>query len=103
MISAEWKEGDRAYVPFWVLLDVLDASYPHPFIEVTIDAVKQCDLNSPSGLVKSITCDIQIKPGLTADNVPVNYLIKLADLGIWADRIASWFKNFPNQISSQHT
>lgn len=88
------KVGDRAYVPFWVVLEFLDVTPPDPFVSGKIVGLGLRHLNSPSGPIQLTACDFEIKPGLVAPGLPADYLIGPAELKDWAHKIATWFMSY---------
>lgn len=86
--------GQLAYVPFWVLLEFLDATPPDPFVCGTILSINLRRVNSPTGQQQFMACDFEIKPDLVAPGIPIDYLIAQEDLNAWAEKIADWFKNY---------
>lgn len=88
--------GSTYYIPFWVLLEFLDATPPDPFIKVQIVNLHDMSAMANDVPMKVKCCDIIIdgKSGLIANNIPTEYLIEPAELPNWAERIANWFKEF---------
>ena len=88
--------GAKFYVPFWVLLEFLDATPPNPFIEVVIISIDTKYGTNPDGPVRVLCCDLMCngKRQLVANNIPAEYLIAPDNLREWADKIADWFSDF---------
>lgn len=96
MTSTKMVIGAKFYVPFWVLLEFLDATPPNPFIEVEILSVDTKYGTSPDGPVEVPCCDLMCdgKRQLVANNIPAEYLIAPDNLREWADKIAEWFRDY---------
>ncbi len=94
--------GDDVYVPFWVLLEFLDTTPPDPFVKGKVVSVGIRRMNSPTGQIQFMACDFEIKPDLIAPGIPTEYLIPEAELRAWADKIADWFRSYPDKQSSTH-
>lgn len=86
--------GQTVYVPFWSLLEFLDSTPPDPFVKCRVTALYERNLNSPAGQVVVSCCNLEIKPGLTADGMPVEYLVPEAELPNWMQKIADWFLSY---------
>ncbi len=87
-----------AYVPFWIVQDFLDCAPPEPFVAVRVLAEGERHLIGPGGKTLMKVCDIELKPGLVATGIPLEYLIAPAELGDWARKIADWFLEHPAKI-----
>ena len=88
--------GDEFYVPFWIVLPFLDVAPPDPFIKMIIIEKKWNIAVSSEGPVETLCCDLKCsKQHIIANDIPASYLIKLSDIGEWANKIADWFRNFP--------
>lgn len=92
--TPQFTVGQTVYVPFWSLLEFLDNTPPDPFIKCRVTALYERSLGSPGGTVTTSCCNLEIKPGLTADGLPVEYLIQEADLPSWMRKIADWFLSY---------
>ncbi len=97
------KPGDLAYVPFWVVLEFLDSTPSDPFVAGKILSLNLRHTKSPDGPTKFLACDFEIKPDLVAPGLPVDYLITLDSLREWADKIADWFKTYPDRVAKANT
>jgi hypothetical protein len=98
MTSPKLAIGDVVFVPFWVIIEYLDASPPAPFIKCEIVAMYIRTMQSPTGAVSTEVCDLKIKEGLVAFTLPLDYLIQSKDLDSWADKISNWFKEYPKTL-----
>src|ERR1700735_125257 len=92
--SPELQLNQEVYVPFWVLLEFIDAAPPDPFVKCRIINIGQRCLNSPTGQVQILMCDLEIKPGLVAPSLPVSHVIAKENLADWAIKIGDWFKEY---------
>lgn len=94
--SVDLVIGAKFYVPFWVLLEFLDASPPNPFISVEVLSIEPKTASGPEGPVEVLCCDLKCdgKKQLIAHNIPAEYLIAPANLREWATKIANWFSEF---------
>jgi len=102
MTSINFSVGETVYVPFWSLLDFLDATPPEPFVKCKILNLVTQRQNSPNGPVEYMAADLDLgKPDLFANGVPIEYLIKAGQLQAWADKIADWFRGYPATQVSQ--
>jgi len=90
--------GTEVFVPFWVVLDCLDATPPEPFVRCTVLNSGRRRLASPSGPVTLDVCDLELKPGLVAAGIPAEYLVQRTDLDKWAKCIAAWFAAYPGKV-----
>ena len=99
MTSPKLAISDVVFVPFWVIIDYLDASPPAPFIKCEIVAMYIKTMQSPTGAVSTEVCDLKIKEGLIAFTLPSDYLIQSKDLDAWAEKISNWFKTYPQTIT----
>lgn len=97
-LDEEIKKGDEFYIPFWIILQFLDAAPPDPFIKVTIAEKKWNNGVSPDGPVEVLCCDLRCPRNIFANDIPAHYLIKPNNLQEWANRIADWFRDFPKGI-----
>lgn len=88
--------GTKYYIPFWVLLEYLDAAPPNPFIEVEVISLDTKYGSNPDGPVEVPCCDLRCdgKRQLIAHGIPTEYLIEQTDLKEWANKIADWFRSF---------
>lgn len=90
-----FKVGDECYVPFWILLDFVDATPPDPFIKCMIISLYEGTAHSPSGDITATFCDLNLgKDDLIASAMPVDYLIAQQDLKQWAENISKWFADY---------
>lgn len=100
MISLKWQIGQEAFVPFWIIIDHVDVSITDSFVKVKVLSESLRHMNSPTGTIQLPACDIEIRPGLVANSIPSDYLISLDQLPMWAEKIAEWFKSYPNRQNS---
>jgi len=97
MILTDITPGTTVYVPFWIVLEYLDVSPPEPFIKSTVITIGRKILQSPTGPIDGIVCDLGLgKDGLVAYSIPLDYVIRKEELQSWAERIAKWFADFPS-------
>ncbi len=85
------KPGDTAFVPFWVVLEFIDATPPDPFVSGKILNIGTRHTKTPEGPYQFLACDFEIKPDLIAPGLPLDYIIQESDLKDWARKIADWF------------
>lgn len=91
----DFTVGEEVFVPFWIMLDFLDASPPEPFIKCKILRIWTGNFQDANGPVARTACDLDLnKPDLIATGIPIAYLIKQDDLEEWVSKIADWFKNY---------
>lgn len=91
--------GDELYVPFWIILQFLDAAPPDPFIRGTVVDKKWNTGVSQDGPVEVLCCDLKCPKSVFASDIPASYLIKPDCLPEWAERIGNWFRDFPSTIT----
>ena len=97
MTSTNITPGIIVYVPFWIVQEYLDTSPPDPFVKGTVITIGRKILQSPSGPVDGMICDLDLgKDGLVAYSIPLDYVICKEELQTWAERIAKWFSDFPS-------
>ena len=91
----EFKVGDEAFLPFWIVLEFLDATPPAPFIRCRVLGIGTRELIGLGGKYSFEACDLNLgKPDLIAPGVPATYLIHRDDLREWANRIGNWFIDY---------
>lgn len=90
--------GSTYYLPFWILLEFLDATPPDPFVSVRIVNMYQMSSMNDGQKTTIECCDLIInnKSDLTANNIPIQFLIHQEDLQSWAEKISNWFLNYKN-------
>lgn len=88
--------GSVYYIPFWIVLEFLDAAPPDPFVKAEVINIHDMSALNDDTPIRVKCCDIIIggKSGLIANNIPTEYLIKPIELPEWAERIANWFREF---------
>lgn len=96
-MSNEISIGSVYYIPFWILLEFLDATPPDPFIKVRVSNTFKMSATNSKGSVDC--CDLIIKPGLIANGIPTEFLIDQKDLPFWANKISEWFLNYTSNQS----
>ncbi len=101
-MTSKFNVNDEVFVPFWVILELLDVSRTEPFIKCKILNISTCILNSNEGPVEVTKCDLELKLHLIATGLPIEYLIVADELPEWAAKIADWFLAYATkkQISS---
>lgn len=78
-------------------MDYYDNSPPDPFIKSTIVSIYNKNMRAQDGAVPVCVCDLQLgKSDLIAYAIPLDYIIRSADLNEWAIKIGDWFKNYPS-------
>lgn len=103
MSSTNLIKDDIVYIPFWIVLEYLDAAPPEPFIECKIIRIEEKSLNSPDGSLIFKLCDLELcKPNLIAPDVPYEFLITKDQLGLWANKIANWFLDYAKSHDSKY-
>jgi hypothetical protein len=97
--AASPEVGNEVFIPFWIVLESLDVAPPDPFIRCTILSLGPRLVQSPTGPIEYMACDLELgKPNLVAQGIPVQYLIVRSELQLWANRIGDWFKSYPAGI-----
>ncbi len=92
------KVGDTVFIPFWIVLEFLDAAPPDPFVKCQVINIGPRRANSPNGTIEYVACDLELgKKDLIANAIPADYLIEPSNLKEWAERIANWFKSYPDR------
>ena len=86
------SDGDVVYVPFWVIQEYLDAAAPTPFIACKV--LKRYTTQTINTSQDAQICDLEIKSGLEATAIPVEYLIEKHDLKEWSEKIGNWFLQY---------
>jgi hypothetical protein len=96
----DFHNGDDAYIPFWVVLESLDAAPPAPFIKCRVRDIGPRRMQSPTGPTEYAGCDLEIKPNLIAPGIPLDYLIKPEHLVEWANKLGDWFRDYPRSLQA---
>lgn len=98
-MTSQVEIGGEYYLPFWILLEYLDAAPPDPFVQVKVLSMSIKNGSSPDKPVEVPCCNLMcnFKQQLIAHDIPAEFLIAPEDLKEWAGRIADWFRKFGEQ------
>jgi hypothetical protein len=103
-MTSKHEVGQTVHIPFWLVLDLLDASPHQAFCKGTVAALRTEEHNGPSGPVQVEVADVNLgKPGLDVTGIQVDNLLRDDELEEWARNIAAWFLAYPEQLKASQS
>lgn len=99
--ASDFHIGELVFVPFWVVLHVLDEAPLNPFVICTISHIGSHLTTGDHVVMEISSCDLKVgKLEKLAQGIPLEYLIKTPDIHFWAIQVAKWFTDFIDSCSS---
>jgi hypothetical protein len=93
--------GSICYVPFWTLLNYLDAAPPDPFVKCKLIRHSKTEVVGKDGKREYVdTCSIDVYPNTASEglnivhDMPMDFLIVKDQLSEWSNRLCTWFNGY---------